>query len=228
MGLGKSERKTFLRISKGKIHQTVPQGTAGSIMVEVKDDDGNIVKTKYELQFSDVSGIVKNCSIKANEKTEYPDTLVIEMEDGIDYYYVQISVDSSLSNKIINKFCNPIIDWEKPIKIIPYYFEDQHTNAIVVEQEGAKIPPFFSKTHPGECPQVPQEYLDEKPRSTRTKNEIKKIMIDVTAYLQDYFADHVIPIIRKGSSPQKSSSKPEIIHEEEDLTAETGGDDLPF
>ena len=226
MGLEKQERKTYLRISKGHVSQTVQKDTPGATMVEIKDDDGNIVKTKYELQFTSVSGIVKNIKIQPSGKPEFPDSLVIEMEDGIDYFYVQISIDSSLSNKIINKFCNPKIDWKSPIKISPYYFEDTHSNAIVVEQNGEKIEPYFTQKDPKGMPVIPKEILDieKSKRTSRQKNEIKKVMLDITAFLQDYFAENIIPVIRN-QQPKVKDEGPATSQEPQPEEPE---DDLPF
>jgi hypothetical protein len=225
MGLEKSDKKTYLRVGRGRICQTVSQHTPGAIAVDIKDDDGNVTKTRYELQFSSISGIVKNVRIQPSNKPEFPDSLVVEIEDGIDLYYLQISVDSALSNKLINKFCNPAINWNDPIRISPYYFEDSHSAAIVVEQNGQKIEPFFTQKDPKGMPQIPEAILkiDKKDRTSRQKNEIKKIMVDITAFLQDYFADNVVPIIRRESvstTPEKPQTQSEKGKDEED--------DLPF
>lgn len=233
MGTGNFNRRTYLKISKGKVRQHADKDTPGAVAIRVEDEDGNLKKIRYELQYDFIEGVVTNVDITPNSNPEYPDMLSIEIGDGIDNFTVQVSVDSSLFSKLLNKLCNPSIDWKEPITILPYYFSENTSNAIVVKQHGNKIEAFFTKENPNGCPQIPDDILNAE-RTTRNKKEIQKYMIDIVGFIQDYFFDNVIHKIigekqpKQQSQPQpQQSSKPKAEVEKENVKEEYN-DDLPF
>jgi len=218
MGVGINEKKTYLKISKGKVRQVVSPNTPNAVEVEIKDDNGVVIKTRHELQYDYVEGVVEKVFIQAANKEDIPDNLCLLMADGKEKFVVQINADSSLATKLLNKFCTATIDWTKSIKLLPYFFEEDRRSAIVVEQGGNKIEQFFTKNNPQGCPVVPEELLKTEPKTTRIKNEIKKYMIDIQNFIADYFFINVAPNI--GSS---------LTHEDTDghHSVDPMDDDLP-
>lgn len=192
MGLGNREKKNYLKLSKGKVRMYVKEGTPGAVKVPVLDDNGNITHYNHELQWDNISGKVMAAKIMANGASDkFPDNFCLFMDDEYgEHYIVQVSTESGLYTKLLNKLSNPAIDWNKPILLEAYYFESENKSAVVVKQDGNKIEPLFTKENPGDMPKLPDGVVDANGKVIN-KDKWKLHLINLRVFLSDYFFNHV-------------------------------------
>lgn len=230
MGTGKVVHKKYLRLSKGKVRYKADPSDPEAVKVEVKNDAGEVVRVKYEIQDDYVEGLVMDVYIQESQNEKFSPQLSVEIEDGIDTLIAQLSTESSMSGKLLNKFCNPDIDWTDEVYIQPYYFEEENKSQIVVRQHGVDIEPYFTKDDPKGCPGIPAELIGTKDK--KLKAELKLKIIEMNNFIEDHFYTHILPVIKgvKKADPNRKAtpvSKP-ITVEKENNGPEPPDDDLPF
>ena len=192
MGLGNREKKTYLRLSKGKFRKIVPEGTPNAVKVAVTDDNGNIVKYNYELQWDNISGKVLSAKIMANQSNDkYPDNFcILLMDEYGEKYIIQVSTESGLYTKLLNKLCNPSINWNETLHFEAFYFESENKSAVVISQKDTKIEPLFTKEKPGDLPPFPVNAIDSNGKVIN-KDLMKIYQINTKLFLSNYFFANV-------------------------------------
>lgn len=169
MGLNErnDSNKTYLSIIGGQLarrfeeHQEI-NGKVVTVEREIKDDDGNLIKTKIERYYESIDGIISSAVV--NSEGDFGSRLVLDMVDGGEIFVVQISLESNYGRSFMLK-C-PNIDYTKPVTIRPYSFEDKDSGkkqaGITVYQAGEwendKVPSKWTKDEPGDMP--PWEFTE--------------------------------------------------------------------
>lgn len=117
-----NESKKFLSVlSDGKFHQTVSEGTNGAVVRNYEDKEGN-KKTKHELIFDSVSGMITKISF---EDGDYGKNLNIELDgDGV----ISLNTSSSFGEDVMKKL--PNIDLNKEVEFKPFSFKDDKDKLI--------------------------------------------------------------------------------------------------
>lgn len=132
-----SSDKTFITIlSDGKFHQTVAEGTPGSVVRKYEDKDG-VEKEKVELVHDSVTGVITNIAF---EDGEYGTSIQVTLDnEGI----ISMGTASNFGEDFMKKL--PNIDLKKEVKIAPYAFEveGKSRKGVTVYQDGEKIESFY-------------------------------------------------------------------------------------
>lgn len=127
------DSKKYLSVlADGKFHQTVPEGTEGAVVRTYKDKD-DVDQTKTELVYNEVSGKITKLAF---EEGNFGENLQIEIDgDGV----VSLGTASSFGEDIMKKL--PAIDLSKPVKLVPYAFEDggKSRKGVTVYQDEKKV-----------------------------------------------------------------------------------------
>ena len=130
--------KVFITVlADGKFHQTVQEGTEGSVVRKYEDKEG-VEKEKIELVHDSVSGLLTNIAF---ENGDFGTSLHVTLDDdGI----IAMSTASSFGEDFMKKL--PNIDLKKEIKLAPYAFEAEdgkNRKGITVYQDNVKIESFY-------------------------------------------------------------------------------------
>ena len=162
---------TYLSIVNGKVtqrfkeHQTL-NGKTVTKDRDIKDDDGNVVKTVIERQYFGIGGILEG--IKAKDGN-YGMTLELRIRTAQNLYNFSMKLDSSYGRSFMFRLNN--IDPTKEIVLNPYNFEDSvkknskgepaRVIGISVLQkdrgfEKDKVPSFYTKEEPKGLPEWEQ------------------------------------------------------------------------
>jgi len=133
-----TNNKKFVTIlSDGKFHQSVEEGTPGSVVREYEDSKGNKGR-KTEFVFSEASGKITNIKF---EDGEYGKNLQIEIDgNGI----ISLGTSSSFGEDFMKKL--PNIDLGDNILLKPYSFEDdkgKNRKGISIYQNGDKVENYY-------------------------------------------------------------------------------------
>jgi hypothetical protein len=216
----------------------VTADTPNAIRVEVKDDNDQVIRIKHELQWDFIEGRILGAEVVKNNEPKYADNLCINIDDGQEKFIIQLSVEGGLYTKLLNKLSNPMIDWNKPLTISPFFFEEENKAAITIEQDGVKIPPYFTKEDPKGMPIVPVGVFNDKGEII-DKTAFKIAMLQIKSFLEKYFftnikinseiheADIEAAAMHFKDESGKSTPKTTQTEKANDQTADTG-DDLPF
>ena len=130
MGLNNSQsdkaNKTYLNIVGGKItrrfktHLPEEKGKQITFNREIKDKEGNVVRTVIERYYDSLDGIITNAEI---DKTgDYGAMLIFNIISD-EEYTLSIPLDSSYGRSILKRI--PNIDPNKNIEFSPYNFESK-------------------------------------------------------------------------------------------------------
>jgi hypothetical protein len=130
-------RKYITILADGKFHQTVEDGTPGSVVREYEDKERNM-KQKIELVHDSVTGKITKVSF---EDGEYGKSLQIELDnEGI----ISAGTTSNFGVDLMKKL--PAIDLSKEVKLAPYSFnddKDKNRKGVTVYQDGEKVESFY-------------------------------------------------------------------------------------
>ena len=196
------EKKAFMTIVNGKWAEKVEKGTTGSIERVNKKGD-----TVHEMQYSDVTGVVKDLKI---EKKDFGKQLNVLIDDVGETYTLSIPVES----RYFDAFCSKIgnADMSKPMTITPYSFtpngEKSVKTGINIYQIGnpkalkadgtidvkGKLPFYFTKENPHGRP-LPQK--DGRPLAdgeTLEEEEWKAYFLIISMFNQKYIEKFMQPV----------------------------------
>lgn len=130
-------RKFITILADGKFHESVEDGTPGSVVREYEDSKTGEMKQKVELVHESVSGIITNVSFHDGE---FGKTIQVELDgDGV----VSVGTTSTFGEDLMKKL--PAIDLTKEVKLTPYSFEAEGKTrkGITVYQGGEKVESFY-------------------------------------------------------------------------------------
>jgi hypothetical protein len=213
-------------LSDGKFHQSVEEGTPGSVIREYEDSKG-VKGSKVELVFSEASGKITNIKF---EDGEYGKNIQIEMDgNGV----ISLGTSSSFGEDFMKKF--PNIDLSDVVLLKPYSFEDdkgKNRKGITIYQNGAKVENYYYDPVSNKpCNGIPEVEGDTKKFS---KDDWKMHFMVVRKFLigevekivlnsEDALGARVVPT---------SPSKPKNFEEDDIPIVEDGEEfdvkDLPF
>ncbi len=164
-----TERKRYLKITKGILKERVQKGTEGAI--ESITEDGNVI---YNRHFSSFTG--KLIAVKYKESDRgYKGQFYFDMEAAGETVAI-IANEGTAANILINKFLN--CNLQELVMIKPYYFEDEKKLRIVLIQEEngreVKINPFYNKDNGHE--KYPKLEKDWNELSVMDQNAFKQNM----------------------------------------------------
>lgn len=135
-----SERKRYLKISKGVLKERVPKGTEGAF--ESITEEGKVI---YDRHFASFTGKLVSVKYKESDRG-YKGQYYFDMEASGEIVSI-IANEGTAANVLINKLLN--CNLQELILIKPYYFEDEKKLRIVlIQEEGnreVKIKPFYNK-----------------------------------------------------------------------------------
>ena len=165
MGLEKREDKPYVSIlsSDGSLRLVVPEGTEGAVKREYTVGKGKDEKTgvKYELVFKSLDGMISDVAFHDGDYGKLLQVTVTdeEAEEGAKEFVLSVNTSTNFGEDLMKKL--PNIDFEQPVKFVPYSFEDERgkqRRGVTVIQNDEKVQSFF------------QEY-DEKTKKTTNLNK---------------------------------------------------------
>lgn len=209
-------RKFISVLADGKFHQTVAEGTPGSVKREYEDKQGG-KHSKIELVFDEASGIISKISFNEND---YGKSLNVELDgDGI----ISLNVESNFADDFMKKL--PNVDLSKKVTLSPYAFEDDNKNnrrGVTIYQDGNKIENAFWDSEKKEA-----------------KGDLPKAEGDITTFDKDDWKMHFMKVrkflvantekIAGGmgtfmKSATKQNASDDIEYSEDEINPE----DIPF
>jgi hypothetical protein len=145
-----STSTVFLSVVGGKISQKVKPETPGA--VKRVNKMGNDI---YELQFSKLSGILKN--VKLKEDDTYGNQYEIYLEDVGEGYVLQMPQSGRLASSFLSRL--PNMDRTGYIEIGTWATEEDGKTKqfLTVRQNDKVVPPYFSKDNPNGLPPLEQK-----------------------------------------------------------------------
>lgn len=131
-----NNKKFLVVLADGKFHQQVADGTEGAVVRTYEDSDG-IEKSKTELVFDEVSGIITNISF---EDGEFGKNLQIEIDnEGT----ISLGTSSSFGEDLMKKL--PAVNLSKEVRLVPYSFDvdGKSKKGVTVYQDDIKIDSYY-------------------------------------------------------------------------------------
>lgn len=179
-----SERKRFLKISKGIMKERVQKGTEGAF--ETITEEGKVI---YDRHFASFTGTVKAASYKESDRG-YKGQYYFDMETSGETVSIVVN-EGTAANVLINKLLN--CNLQELVMIKPYYFEEEKKVRIVlIQEEGnreVKIQPYYNKDNGHEkYPTLEKEWNDLTAMDqNRFKEGMDIFFLDIgLKQLQDY------------------------------------------
>lgn len=216
MGLGNGANSTYLGIIDGKITLKVDKDTPDA--VQRINKDGKIV---WETRHGYIEGVLKKIDISTNTYNGAEiKSWLLTLEDKGKRYILQIGYDSRYATSLLFSLCNPVVDFEQPIKISPWMKMDgdkKKTACFLSQGEGKdnNIDWFFTKEEPRGMPEW-------------TKQKIKGKDVwdnyDAMIFLENFIEEHIKPQLTNGNSYQPQENTVSQV----DLNQAPSEDDLPF
>lgn len=215
MGLGNGANSTYLGIIDGKITLKVDKDTPDA--VQRINKDGKIV---WETRHGYIEGVLKKIDISTNTYNGAEiKSWVFTIDDGGKRYILQIGYDSRYATSLLFAMCNPVVDFDQPIKISPWMKQegDKKKMSCFLSQGGDNIEWFFTKDDPRGMPEWTK---------TRVKGKDVWDNYDAMQFLEQFIEDNVKPQL-SGDGGQQMVSQPSM-GTPVDLNTAPNEDDLPF
>lgn len=143
--LNPDEKRTFLRISEGKIRLRVDKNTEGAV-VRSGSVNGKTYEV-YELVYKSVSGYITGINI--NEHPEYGNSIVVTLKDGDDTYALAMGENSKYAQTFIQHL--PSVDFTKPVTIRPYQIAQNNgynNIGVTLWQNNKRVPNYYKEYNP--------------------------------------------------------------------------------
>jgi hypothetical protein len=185
---GSDEKKSYVRISEGKVREKVNKDTPGAVHRSGVTMDGREFDT-WEIVDGWIQGHISKLAIQRHE--EYGDAYQIHIRSGVDVDVLQMKTKSFLSTNLINKLAN--CDFSQQVKITPKLYGER--TFVFVEQAGEDVPNLFTKEEPGRAPNLSKE-TSETPKAKRDakqKREVEIWKIDFLSFYEEFFTDVLTP-----------------------------------
>jgi len=153
---GEPRGSIFSVLADGKFHHTVTEETPGAVKREWESSDGQKSGVKWELLAQSITGLIANLGVYdgdygksilitfAGENKATGDTLTDMAND--DSVVVSLSAQSNFGEDFLKKL--PNIDIDKPVKLVPYSFEDdkgKKKRGVTVYQDDVKLQSAYHK-----------------------------------------------------------------------------------
>lgn len=234
MGLGTTNEggnKTFLSIIGGKIKVPSSEGAPRAEKREWETKDGKS-GVKWEITEDFVSGHIVGLNYKDGD---YGTVLMIELQDGADFYSLQLSTKSRYYDDFAKKA--KAIDLSKEVTLTPFDFEGTNSKGeekkivgISVTQDGEKISSYYydGKKSINKMPAV-----DEKEKKELGSDYWTIYFTKVRAFLKKEIESIKVPEAREVTDEMKKASNKanvdklaKVMNGDSEPIGED--DDLPF
>lgn len=179
---------------------------------KILDDQGNVKTVKYEIVDDFVRGRIRDIQFR---DSEFGEDLELYMEDGPDVYVLQTKTEGPYGIKLMNKLFN--VDFSQDVTILPYYFENDQKSAIVVKQDGEKVPAYFTKDNPGDMPSLPDKVKEKEKWGAAEKRAWKAVKLEIIDFLQELIEKELKPKLKNVKAEDVEGVKEESKDETNDL-----------
>lgn len=125
MALGITDKRVYLSIADGKLRRKSDAGDPEAKRREIIDKKTKAITIKYEKVYDFIEGVIE--SLEFYEHEQYGTFINI----GIEGVIVSLNTASKYGQSFMVRFPNIQID--KPVKIIPYSFEDSKNKDNVIQ-----------------------------------------------------------------------------------------------
>lgn len=142
MGVTKREEggNIYLSIIKGTFMQTVKEDTPEAVKRTYEDSEGN-EKTKFELQYSKVDGMLDSVEFSVGD---FGEQCILNLSDVDEKIKIYLSTDSRFFTDFAKKL--PNIDLSKKVELSAYDFEGKggkQVRGLGVVQDGEKLYSYY-------------------------------------------------------------------------------------
>ena len=213
MGLGKTEKKTYLSIAFGRLRQrTTKEDTQSELRL---GEDGT---EYYERVYNFIEGFITNLFYKVHQ--EYGNSFEVTIDDGKEKFNLSFKENSRYCQDLLTKL--PLIDLTKPVMITPFDFvpadKTDNIQGTSIKQDGVKIGNFFVQKVDDKL-----NYSHGYPATDGKldTDDFKIHMIKVKKFLRNYTEENIMPKIKAVSFTHQSK-------EIEEVPLGLVVDDLPF
>ena len=226
MGLNvKSASGVYVGIIDGSFRKVVSEETEGAVKrtYEVTDERTKEVfkKTKYELVYGSVDGIIKGIEFK---DSKYGTSLILTVDD--------INISMKTSKKYFDDFAKkiPNIDFSENISLTPFDFvgnNGKNVRGITILQNGEKLKNYYydGEKNLNGFPEYPKDAPIKGDKSLKAKNFWTIHFLGVEEFLTEKVMElakekGVLDAEKKEEVKEEAGEAPEKKVEEDD--------DLPF
>lgn len=154
-------------LADGMLHHSVPEGTEGAVLRKYKTSTGE-EGSKWEHQYTELTGMITKVAF---HEGDYGLQLQVTFKDeGDKPITLSVNAQSNFGEDIMKKL--PNVDLTKPVKLVPYAFEDEKTKkpkrGVTIYQDEAKIANFYydaekkKPLHGYPTPKIPKVKKGEK------------------------------------------------------------------
>lgn len=186
-------------LADGKFHVTVYKDTPNAKLREYETSDGKKGE-KWELTYDTLTGTISKINFFDGD---FGKSLQITLTDGENEPVVMsLSTASSFGEDVLKKL--PNIDQNKPVKFVPYSFEDAGKvhKGITITQDGVKLGNYFQRkevidgknvwTNLYGYPEAPKPKKNKKTGEDvpLSSDEWKIYYTQVRLFLIDYVTEH--------------------------------------
>lgn len=194
MSWGDTERKTYAKISGGRLRISVPEGTEGSQKRSGKLKNGQEY-TVHELVKKNFTGRIVD--IEYDSTGKFGSQWKVTMDDGEEKVQIQVGADTSSATELLSRL--PNVDFSKDVTVSPYSIKNgEKTNSgVVLYQDREKVENYF-KEKVGEKEYKVKHGFPEAEPGTRG-DDYKIYLLQVKKFLIKYFQEHIAPKLKQGT-----------------------------
>lgn len=227
MARGQFSKKDYLNCSRGKWRMRVDQGhPEAQTRIEDNPSTGEKV-TLHEIVYDFISGVVKKIWTESHEK--YGSKWCLQIHDADDIVVLNIPMNSGYASATITKLLNA--DITKPIKFVPYYFEEDKKSRMVLYQDDQKVESLYTRENQRDFPIFPEGGDNDDINLWKIqvnkflKNKVKEDIIPKLPKDEDVSSEETLNSIPSASTPSGQTKAPEGPRE---APFPDEPDDLPF
>ncbi len=217
MARGQFLKKDYLNCTKGKWRMKVSEGHPDAkTRIEDNPSTGEKV-TLHEVVYDFISGTVKKIWTETHEK--YGSKWCLQVHDGDDIVVLNIPMNSGYASATITKLLNA--DITKPIKFVPYYFEEEKKSRMVLYQDDQKVESLYTKDSQKDFPIFP---------ASDDQDDINLWKIQVNKFLKNKVKEKIIPKLPdlENDSKEMLDSIPQATSPSTTEQKDQGPQDVPF
>jgi len=203
----KSPKGMYLRVAKGKLRQKIKEPTATS-KLRIEEKDG-VTHNILEEVFESLTG--KVVSVRLYDGS-FGEQWIVTIADGPDNYNVTMPVNSRYSSSFMERL--PGIDFDQPILISPYDFENKEGNRNsgvtiyqpAVQDKENKVPSYFRK-YDDEGNFLRWKHKHPEPKQDASKAEFKIYLIERDEFYKTFIMENIAPNISKENPVDNADNK---------------------
>lgn len=143
IGYSAEKAKFFSVLADGKFHHSVPEGTPNAVKREYETSDGK-KGFKWDIIADSIEGTMSSISTRDGDFGKQLHIAFAPDEKGTEPVVISLNVASNFAEDFLKKL--PNINVDKPVKLVPYSFEDEkgkNKRGITVYQEDKKLQSYY-------------------------------------------------------------------------------------